>query len=59
MTKERSSEEYGMVIDMLADGTLDPDPLVTDRIGLDNIMDGGFEALLDEESDQVKIFVKP
>lgn len=55
----RSGEEYGMVIDMLADGTLDPDPLVTDRIGLDDIVDDGFEALLDEESEQVKIFVKP
>jgi (R,R)-butanediol dehydrogenase/meso-butanediol dehydrogenase/diacetyl reductase len=55
----RSGEEYGMVIDMLADGTLNPDPLVTDRIGLDGIVDDGFEALLDEESDQVKIFVKP
>lgn len=55
----RSGEEYGMVIDMLADGTLDPDPLVTDRIDLDDIVDKGFESLLDEESDQVKIFVKP
>ncbi|MFC6838206.1 2,3-butanediol dehydrogenase [Halomarina ordinaria] len=55
----RASEEYGMVVDMLADGTLDPDPLVTDRIGLDDIVDDGFESLLDEESDQVKIFVKP
>lgn len=44
---------------MLTDGTFDPDPLVTDRIGLDGIIDDGFEALLDEESEQVKIFVKP
>lgn len=55
----RSDEEFGMVIEMLADGTLDPNPLVTDRIGLEDIVDDGFEALLDEESDQVKIFVKP
>ena len=55
----RSDEEYGMVIDMLADGMLDPDPLVTDHIGLDGIVNEGFESLLDEESDQVKIFVKP
>jgi (R,R)-butanediol dehydrogenase / meso-butanediol dehydrogenase / diacetyl reductase len=55
----RSNEEYGMVIEMLADGTLDPDPLITDRIDLDDIVDEGFESLLDEESDQVKIFVKP
>jgi len=54
----RSGEEYGMVIDMLADGVLDPDPLITDRIDLADIVDG-FESLLDDESDQVKIFVKP
>ena len=55
----RSGEEYGMVIDMLADGRLDPDPLITGRIGLDDIVDDGFESLLDPESDQVKILVKP
>ncbi|SFL08895.1 (R,R)-butanediol dehydrogenase / meso-butanediol dehydrogenase / diacetyl reductase [Halogranum rubrum] len=55
----RADEEYGMVIDMLADGTLDPEPLITDRIGLDDIVDDGFESLLDDQSDQVKILVKP
>jgi (R,R)-butanediol dehydrogenase/meso-butanediol dehydrogenase/diacetyl reductase len=55
----RSGEEYGMVIDMLADGTLDVDPLITARIGLDEIIEGGFESLLDPESNQVKILVDP
>lgn len=55
----RSGEEFGRVIDMLGDGKLNPEALVTDQIGLDEIVDGGFEALLDEDSDQVKIFVKP
>ncbi|WP_136588665.1 2,3-butanediol dehydrogenase [Salinigranum halophilum] len=55
----RSGEEYGMVIDMLADGTLDVDPLITARIDLDDIIDEGFESLLDPESGQVKILVKP
>jgi (R,R)-butanediol dehydrogenase/meso-butanediol dehydrogenase/diacetyl reductase len=55
----RSHEEYGMVIDMLADDMLDPAPFVTDRIGLDTLVDDGFESLLDDEGDQVKIFVKP
>ena len=54
----RSGEEFGMVIDMLADGRLDPEPLVTDRIPLHDLVDG-FESLLDRESEQVKIFVKP
>jgi len=55
----RAAEEFGMVIDMLGDGRLDPDPLVTDRIALDDIVADGFEALLDPDSDQVKILVKP
>jgi (R,R)-butanediol dehydrogenase/meso-butanediol dehydrogenase/diacetyl reductase len=54
----RSGEEYGMVIDMLAAGRLDPAPFITDRIGLDDIV-GGFEALTDPDSDQVKILVRP
>ncbi|WP_181692309.1 2,3-butanediol dehydrogenase [Natronomonas sp. LN261] len=55
----RSEEEYGMVIGMLADGRLDPDPFVTGRIGLDGIVADGFERLIDPESDHVKILVKP
>ncbi|WP_128226263.1 2,3-butanediol dehydrogenase [Halobacteriaceae bacterium SHR40] len=55
----RSDEEYGMVIDMLADGRLDPEPFITDRIGLEEIVDDGFERLIDPESDHVKILVKP
>ncbi|WP_082682269.1 2,3-butanediol dehydrogenase [Haloferax profundi] len=55
----RSDEEYGMVIEMLGDGRLDPDPFITDRIGLDELVDEGFERLIDPESDHVKILVKP
>ncbi|PSP75158.1 butanediol dehydrogenase [Halobacteriales archaeon QS_3_64_16] len=55
----RSGEEYGMVIDMLAAGRLDPDPLITDRIALEDIVDRGFERLLDASSEQVKIMVEP
>lgn len=55
----RSDEEYGMVIDMLADGRLDPEPFITGRIGLEEIVEDGFEQLIDPESDHVKILVKP
>lgn len=55
----RSDEEYGMVIEMLADGRLDPDPFITDRIGLEEIVDDGFEQFIDPASDHVKILVKP
>lgn len=55
----RSGEEFGMVIDLLAKGAIDPEPFITDRIDLENIVEDGFESLLDEESDQVKILVEP
>ncbi len=55
----RSHEEFGRVIDLLQTGQLDPEPLITDRIGLDNIVAQGFDRLLDPDDDQVKILVKP
>jgi len=55
----RAAEEYGMVIEMLGDGRLDPDPFITGRIGLEGIVEEGFERLLDPESEHVKILVRP
>jgi (R,R)-butanediol dehydrogenase/meso-butanediol dehydrogenase/diacetyl reductase len=55
----RSHEEFGKVIDMIGAGKLDPDPLITDRIGLSEIVDQGFDRLIDTDTDQVKILVKP
>ncbi len=55
----RSREEFGMVIDMIDNGTFKPEALITDRIAMDNIVANGFERLLDPGSDQVKILVKP
>jgi (R,R)-butanediol dehydrogenase/meso-butanediol dehydrogenase/diacetyl reductase len=55
----RSGEEYGTVIDMLAEGQFDPQPLITDHVGLDDIVDDGFERLLNADIDQVKIMVEP
>lgn len=55
----RSAREFGPTIQMLADGQFDPDPLVTDRIDLDEIVESGFDPLLDPESEQVKILVEP
>lgn len=55
----RADEEYGMVIDMLADGRLDPEPFITGRIGLEEIVTDGFDRLIDPESEHVKILVKP
>ncbi|MFC7203333.1 2,3-butanediol dehydrogenase [Haloferax namakaokahaiae] len=55
----RSREEYGMVIDMLSNGRLDPEPFITDRIALDELVESGFERLIDPQSEHVKILVKP
>lgn len=55
----RAQEEYGMVIKMMEDGVLDPEPFITDRIKLDDIVKQGFEKLLDPKSEHVKILVKP
>lgn len=55
----RAREEFGTVVQMLADGDLHAEALVTDRIPLTEIVDRGFEALLNEHSDHVKILVEP
>ncbi|GGM60378.1 (R,R)-butanediol dehydrogenase/meso-butanediol dehydrogenase/diacetyl reductase [Halarchaeum rubridurum] len=55
----RGGVEFDAVPDMFADGTLDPEPLVSDRIALDDVVAAGFEALLDPERDAVKVLVEP
>lgn len=54
----KSDVEFGAVIDMFADGTLDPEPLITSRIDLNEIVDG-FDTLLSGEHDEIKILVEP
>lgn len=51
--------DYRTVIRLLETGQIDPDPLVTGRVDLDDIVDGGFEQLTDRESGHVKILVQP
>lgn len=54
----RSHEEFGPVVDMFASGALDPDPLVSSRIALERVVEDGFEALLDPDSEAVKVLVE-
>ncbi|GIP62314.1 butanediol dehydrogenase [Virgibacillus pantothenticus] len=49
---------FPTVIDLIADGKLEVSDLVTKKIALDNIVEEGFESLLQEKS-QVKILIKP
>lgn len=55
----RSKKEFAVTARGFAEGTLDPELLVTSRIGLDDIVESGFEHLLDEDNDEMKILVKP
>ena len=58
-TGPRAAEyEFSAVLEMLSDGRLDPEPLVTKRIDIDDVVEGGFEALTDPD-EQVKILVSP
>lgn len=54
-----SDREFSMTLSNFASGAFDPEPLITARIGLPEIVEDGFERLLDPDSEQVKILVRP
>ncbi|MFH5801704.1 2,3-butanediol dehydrogenase [Haladaptatus sp. CMAA 1911] len=54
-----SSREFGTTMRNFATGAFDPTPLVTSEIELENIVRDGFERLLDGESEEIKILVRP
>lgn len=54
-----SDRDFGPVIDKFAAGKLEPEPLVTSRIDLEDIEEKGFDPLGDSESGEVKVLVKP
>lgn len=51
--------EFDAIIQSLADGEIDTDTFVTNRIPLESLVEDGFEALLDPETEHVKILVEP
>lgn len=51
--------EFDAIIQSLANGEIDTEPFVTGRIELEEITESGFDALLDPETDHVKVLVKP
>lgn len=53
-----SDRDYRAVIRLLADGRIDPEPLITGRINLEDV-DDGFKQLTDRTSGHVKILVEP
>lgn len=50
--------EFADVLAMFEDGRLDPEPLVTDRIDLSEVVESGFEPLADP-GERVKVLVSP
>ena len=54
-----ADRDYRRVIQLLADGRVDPEPLVTGRIDLEDITAEGFDQLTDRTSGHVKILVEP
>jgi (R,R)-butanediol dehydrogenase/meso-butanediol dehydrogenase/diacetyl reductase len=51
--------EFGTVIRMLSDGRLDGEAMVTDRIGLSELVERGLEPLAAGAEDRVKVLVDP
>jgi len=55
----RATDEAGVTARNFADGTLDPELLVTSRIELEDIVEDGFERLVDPSNDEMKVLVRP
>ncbi len=51
--------EFADVIALIADGRLDVTPLITGRIELEHILEQGFEELVNNKDQNVKIIVRP
>ncbi|MFU1783309.1 2,3-butanediol dehydrogenase [Haloarcula japonica] len=54
-----SAREFGTTLRNFATGVFNPKPLVTSRIALDDIVEEGFEALLDRDREEMKVLVEP
>jgi len=50
--------EFRAAIDLVSDGKIDVEPLVTGKINLDDIVEKGFEELLNRAEQNIKILVK-
>lgn len=51
--------EWETAVELLASGRLDPSPLVTDRIAVEDAVENGFERLLKDKDSSVKVLVHP
>ena len=51
--------EFGPAIDLVADGRINVEQLVTGKIGIDDIVEKGFEELVNRKEQNIKILVRP
>ncbi|MSO95734.1 MAG: 2,3-butanediol dehydrogenase [Thermoleophilia bacterium] len=51
--------EWQVVVDLLASGRLDPTPLVTHRIDVEDVVREGFKRLVEDKDSCVKVLVRP
>jgi (R,R)-butanediol dehydrogenase/meso-butanediol dehydrogenase/diacetyl reductase len=54
-----SVHEWPRIISQVASGAFPVERVVTGRIGLDDLVDKGFEVLGDPAGDQIKVLVQP
>jgi (R,R)-butanediol dehydrogenase/meso-butanediol dehydrogenase/diacetyl reductase len=53
------ADDHRPTIDLIAQGKVDPHQFITGRIGLDDLVVGGFEELIRNKEENVKILVRP
>ncbi|SDE87938.1 2,3-butanediol dehydrogenase [Sporomusa acidovorans] len=51
--------EFAPAIQLVSDGRIDVEPLITGKIHLDDIVGKGFEELINRKEENIKILVKP
>lgn len=51
--------EFGAAIQLVADGRINVEPLITGKIGIEDIVEKGFEELVNRKEENIKILVRP
>lgn len=51
--------EFAPAIQLVSDGRIDVEPLITGKINIEDIVEKGFEELLNRKEENIKILVKP
>jgi threonine dehydrogenase-like Zn-dependent dehydrogenase len=54
-----TKEDFEFAVELVARKLIDPSPIITKIISLDNIVEEGFECAIDPETKNIKILVQP